>query len=252
MIPSRLVGLMAAAAVTMIPAVSLADDLTIPLTVGISGTPGDVLPLGSTEVDASLVGRTCSVTYAGHNNESVHPGTDLYVSSGESQAVLSGVEDFAGKTTIGSSSLTLGPSVSVSVKVGSDGVASLGASLTFMCTAPPNDSVPEETLAPTTTVPPTTSTTSTTSTTTTMPSTTTTTVPLLIVPPVAFSPTTAPAIVVQPPEPIAVPIVAPGDELPATGSNGGTNIGATALAVGALGVFLVALSRRRGSATDRG
>lgn len=147
-----------------------ADDVIVTLDQVVYGTAGQVVVLETRDVDAALVGTTCTASYTGENNSSVHPGTDLLISSGAAQLVLSGVEDVAGATTSGSSSILLGPTVSVAVRLGPDAMSSLGATLSLTCT-PPTTTTSTTT---TTTSPPTTvSSTTTAATTTTLVDTTT-------------------------------------------------------------------------------
>lgn len=113
-----------------------ADDVIVTLDQVVYGTAGQVVVLETRDVDAALVGTTCTASYTGENNSSVHPGTDLLISSGAAQLVLSGVEDVAGATTSGSSAILLGPTVSVAVRLGPDAMSSLGATLSLTCTLP--------------------------------------------------------------------------------------------------------------------
>ena len=133
-----------------------ADDtvvVRVPLDRTASSAPGTTVVLDQVTVDPGLVGRSCDASYRGDNNGSVHPGTDLLITSNGATVVLVDVEGDPGRITTGSSTLTLGPSVQVSVRVGADGFASLGAQLTIVCPA----SATTTTAAPTTTAEPTTS-----------------------------------------------------------------------------------------------
>jgi LPXTG-motif cell wall-anchored protein len=132
------------------PVAAHADTISISLNQVLRAAPGSVQTLAVRTVDASLVGLTCSGTYSGENNSSVHPGNDLIVSTGSAQVVLAGVEDFAGKDTTASQPIVLGPTVTVSIRLGSDGVASLGAHLELDCVAPAPTTEAPTTAAPTT------------------------------------------------------------------------------------------------------
>ncbi len=125
----------AAVALTSTPATASDFSLSIPLDRTASGAPGAMVLLVDQPVPATLVGRSCEATYRSENNGSVHPGTDLVIASGGVHVDLSDVESVAGKTTSGSAAIVLGSSVSVSVRLGGDGFASLGADLAFTCTA---------------------------------------------------------------------------------------------------------------------
>ena len=216
-----------------------ADDVIIDLDRVTYASPGSVVLLDTRAVDAALTGATCSASYAARNNGSVHPGTDVIVSSGSSQLVLAGVEDAAGGTVSGSGSLQLGTTVSVSVRIGPDGVASMGASLSLACTPAA-----------------TTSTTTTAATTTVAPTTTVATVsPTTAVGSDAVGTTVAPTTSVAGasagpvPTPAAAPTTVRSSSLPATGADHDRMV---ALACSALLTGgLLCLSRRR-AAPDAG
>jgi hypothetical protein len=97
------------------------------------GDAGSSVAIGSADVAADLVGQTCNVVATVRNQESVHPGNKLVVSSGGSTVEIAGIEDEAGAVTVDGGSLTLGATVSVAVVLGNDGATSLGSSLTVTC-----------------------------------------------------------------------------------------------------------------------
>ena len=112
--------------------------------------PGSVHLVNTTDVPAALVGGTCTVEATGANNESVHPNSDILIASGESATVIADVEREAGASNIpGDSALTLGDSVTVSVRLGPDGLFSGGTLVVdFTCTPPPPPSTTTPTTAP--------------------------------------------------------------------------------------------------------
>lgn len=130
-------------------AVVLIDDV-IPerLTRGVTHYTVDAPP--------DLLGLTCTATFEGRNNTSIHPGTTIGVTSAGlpgGQGVLSmfDVEDTVGQVTPGVGSIIVGTVLNITVSPGSDGIASLGGSaIVLTCENPP----------PATTVPETTTTTS--------------------------------------------------------------------------------------------
>ena len=97
------------------------------------GAPGTSVAMGSADVADDLVGQTCNVVATVTNQESVHPGNKLVVSSGDSIVEIGGIEDKAGAVTTQGGSLTLGETVTVAVVLGDDGATSLGSSLTVTC-----------------------------------------------------------------------------------------------------------------------
>jgi len=110
--------------------------MTIPATTVERGDPGTVHLLTTSNVPADLVGQECSATAVAANNESVHPNSDLIVASGASQVVARDVEAAPGGSTTASGTVTLGTTVTVSVRLGPDGTFSGGGSVNFVCTPP--------------------------------------------------------------------------------------------------------------------
>lgn len=111
-----------------------AQTITVPIPESFAQGPvGSIQPLVSQAVPADLVGQSCTLTVEVKNNESVHPGNNLIVASGESKVVVKGVEDAAGTTVSGSGTLTLGKTVDVSLEMGEHGQSSLGSNVTVTC-----------------------------------------------------------------------------------------------------------------------
>lgn len=102
-----------------------------------TGTEGAVVVLARLTVPAELVGHECLAVYAGENNSSVHPGTDLLVTSADATIELNDVEDTPGAVTSSSETFLLDTVVTVAVRLGPDGISSLGATLDITCTPPP-------------------------------------------------------------------------------------------------------------------
>ena len=105
------------------------DIVRIPLDTVMYGKPGAVKlidPPGVVNVPAAKVGSKCSVHETSENNRSTHPNTDLIVTSGGASVTLLDVEQEGGGRVDGDSLLTLGETVSISVRFGADGVFSGG------------------------------------------------------------------------------------------------------------------------------
>jgi hypothetical protein len=104
----------------------------------IRDTPGSVHVVRVTDVDPANVAGTCDVTVTGENNQSVHPNSDILIASANNIAVRD-VERSAGAEAIpADGTLELGPTVTISVQLGEDGVFSGGLlEVTFACTPPP-------------------------------------------------------------------------------------------------------------------
>jgi hypothetical protein len=111
------------------------DIVRIPLDTVMYGKPGAVKlidPPGVVNVPADKVGSQCSVHETSENNRSTHPNTDLIVTSGGSSVTLFDVEREGGGRVDGDGLLTLGETVSISVRFGADGVFS-GGFLVGLC-----------------------------------------------------------------------------------------------------------------------
>ena len=119
--------------------------------------PGSVHLVGSDNVDAALVGATCDVNVDLANNQSTHPNSDLIITSGSSTVVALDVErdaDAIIDTTPGTITLEA-DTVTVSVRLGPDGLFSGGFTISFACTPPPPPTTaPPTTVTPTTITPP--------------------------------------------------------------------------------------------------
>jgi len=102
-----------------------------------TGDVGSSVAMGSAGVAAELAGRSCNVVATVTNQESVHPGNTLVVSSGDSSVSITGIEDVAGAVTTDGGTITLGETISAAVVLGDDGATSLGSSLTVTCEALP-------------------------------------------------------------------------------------------------------------------
>lgn len=121
------------------------------------GEEGSVHLLATKPVAEEDVGRGCNVVADGENNSSVHLGTDLLVRSGDSEVVLEDVEREPNVITEADGTLTLDTEVSVSVRLGPDGIFSGGLVVSLDCPippSPPTESSTTTTVAPPTTAPP--------------------------------------------------------------------------------------------------
>jgi len=115
--------------------------------------PGSVHLVSTTNVDPALDGGTCDVTVTGENNTSVHPNSDILIASAN-QVTVPDVERSAGAQGIpADGALELGSTVTISVRLGGDGVFSGGLlQVDFTCTPPgPPPSVTPQSVATTST-----------------------------------------------------------------------------------------------------
>ena len=123
-----------AASVGLLASPAGAETVEVPITnVEAKGDPGSTVLIGSTDIAEDLQGRSCDVTITVKNQTSENPGNTLIVSSGDSSVRVEGIEDTANAITEASGTLTLGPSINVSVQLGNANITSLGSSLTVTC-----------------------------------------------------------------------------------------------------------------------
>jgi hypothetical protein len=112
--------------------------IEIPIDTVVRGEPGTVHVLSTTPVAPEDVGRVCAVAAEGINNESVHPNNDLIVRSNTGEVVLADVERAPNVRTVATDTHTIGPEITVAVRLGPDGVFSAGLVVTLDCPAPPD------------------------------------------------------------------------------------------------------------------
>lgn len=157
----RLVSILSAAimllAITASAAVAGPGDFEIPIDTIITAPAGSFVELARVDTPPELIGATCLGLAAAENQQSVHPGNDIIIATGDSEAVLADVEGAPGRITEADGPITLGPDVLLTLHMGDDEVFSGGlvVIIDVNCTLPPPTTVPPTTLPPTT-VPPTT------------------------------------------------------------------------------------------------
>ena len=104
---------------------SVASAFTVPPT-DLVGTEGEVHLLWTEPVAAEDVGKVCDIELTKENNQSVREGSDLILQSGTSTMVAENVEHEPGPATF-TGTLTLGTTITVSVRLGPEGEYSGGA-----------------------------------------------------------------------------------------------------------------------------
>lgn len=127
---------MAAVAIAGVSGPADASDISIPFDDLVFGQPGSTVTIASADVSAEMVGRTCHLVVVAENQSSVHIGNDLIVSTGGSQAVIFGVEDTPNGGTSETYEMVVGPTILVQLRIGQDGMSSLGFDLSFDCLEP--------------------------------------------------------------------------------------------------------------------
>jgi len=140
-----LIGLMSIIGLVLMqsPASAGHGDISLPITTFIQADEGEIVPLVSEQVDAELVGATCSWDFHAINQESAHPGNDLILSTNGTDTVVPGVEDVPDQILDVAGTFELGETVAVSLRMGPDGYFSARLSVEVVC---------DEEVAPTTTI----------------------------------------------------------------------------------------------------
>jgi len=196
-----------------------ATTIEVPIDSDARGPNDSVHLLATIVVEANLVGAQCTAFVDTQNQTSVHPDSDIIVDSGGTQVVVLDVERESFGVIHGQGTLTLGDTVTVSVRLGEDGRFSGGLTLTIDCESPPATTVPPDVSA--TTAETTSSTQATTSTT-------------------EVSPTVSGIVVTGPSNP---QVGGTASTLPFTGMTN-ASLAVTGAGMVALGVLLATLSRR--------
>ncbi len=157
---TRIIGATVAAVFALVLATMNAGAADISLNTGgasLNNNEGDVLDVASADVPAENVGELCGGTVVATNNNSVHPGNTLIISSGGQTLEIPDVEDGAGQVTIEQGAVVLGDTVTVQLRLGPKGITSGGIEINLTCIDQELPVVTTSTTAPetTTTLPPT-------------------------------------------------------------------------------------------------
>ena len=139
-------------------------------------------PAGSVHLQATVtdhglpIGAMCDVDVATSNSDSIHPNTNVIVTSNGDQVTAFDVEDGEGAVHQTRGTLTIGDTITVAVQLGAHEVSSLGMEIIFTCN-PPTTTTPPTTVPPPSSITTTTTSDGTTTTSSTSPATTTTETP---------------------------------------------------------------------------
>lgn len=114
---------------------------------GAFGDPGTQLVLGSASVPAGEAGLSCDVVIDIGNNESIHPDSDVTVSTGSDSVVFPNTEGQRGDPGPVTEKMVLGDTITVTLTFGADGVFSGSGSVDLgACVSPePPVTVPNTT-----------------------------------------------------------------------------------------------------------
>ncbi len=116
------------------PAGAEGEEIVIRPTTVIYADPGTVHTVADMPVPASLLGQPCDLRVITQNQSSIHPGTDVSVTTGGATSWIRGVEDTADARVVDTHRVTLGSDIVIEVTIGSDGSTSLGFTASFECT----------------------------------------------------------------------------------------------------------------------
>jgi uncharacterized repeat protein (TIGR01451 family) len=108
-----------------------AATIEIPLDTIVVAPEGSLTLLATVDTPAELVGATCISFAQAVNPGSVHPDNDLIVRTGDSEVVLEDVEGSTGKVTTAEGPVTLGPTITVTLRMGPDGIFSAGMTVEY-------------------------------------------------------------------------------------------------------------------------
>jgi hypothetical protein len=116
---------------------STAGAFTVPPSSIADGNDGEIRLLWTQSVDPADIGKDCEVVLVATNNESTREGSDLILESGTSSMVAENVEHDTAPLTV-TGTLTLGTTITVSVRLGPEGEYSGGSDVETICplTAP--------------------------------------------------------------------------------------------------------------------
>jgi uncharacterized repeat protein (TIGR01451 family) len=164
----RILTLLAAIAALFVIGIPVARATVIEISIDtvVTAGEGSITVLATADTPPDLIGMSCLGVAEAINQPSVHPGNDLIVASGDDSIVLEDVEREPNAVTTAEGLLTLGPTVTVSLRMGPDELFSGGLIFTMGECTPPTTTTTEP---PTTTTEPTTTTTQPTTTSTQTP-----------------------------------------------------------------------------------
>lgn len=98
--------------------------------------PGSTATVAEHPVAAELVGKTCELRIVAENGSSVHPGNVLVTTTGDSVVETQGVEDSSDGAVIDQQPVTLGETLLLQLRLGPEGLSSLGFTVAVDCSVP--------------------------------------------------------------------------------------------------------------------
>ncbi len=125
--------------VLVLAAPAVAQDATILILIDgiVRGDEGEIFEVAVQVVDPDLVGARCIAgTAQTEEGGSAHPNNDFIIASGGTSAEIEDFEAVSGATVAMSGAITLGESITVSLRLGPNGVSSGGLVIALTCTPP--------------------------------------------------------------------------------------------------------------------
>lgn len=110
-----------------------ADDILVSPPGIVEADPGSVTVVATEAVPAELVGQTCDLQITATNGSSTHIGNTAVVKTGTAQAEIPGIEDSPDGSVVAVQPMELGPTIVIELKMGSEGLSSLGFTAGFSC-----------------------------------------------------------------------------------------------------------------------
>ncbi len=117
------------------PAIDI--DIAIAIDGIVRGDEGEIKEVAVQDVEQNLVGARCTAkTTQTESGGSEHPDNDFIIASGATSAEIEDFEAVSGATVAMSGAITLGESITVSLRLGPNRVSSGGFVITLTCTPP--------------------------------------------------------------------------------------------------------------------
>ena len=128
------VGALAAVVFTIPTGASADGEINVEIDgISTGNAEGSRITVYEEAVAPEIVGNECTGTLSTGNNDSVHPGNAVVVTTNGVEYVASGVEDGAFETLTLAESFVIGDTLLVEVQFGPDGTTSGGLSLNLTC-----------------------------------------------------------------------------------------------------------------------
>jgi len=127
------------AATRVQPTIDIDIDIDINIAIDgiVRGDEGEIKEVAVQDVEQNLVGARCTAkTTQTESGGSEHPDNDFIIASGATSAEIEDFEAVSGATVAMSGAVTLGDSITVSLRLGPNRVSSGGFLITLTCTPP--------------------------------------------------------------------------------------------------------------------